>query len=190
MTLIISISAILILLLLLVIWIISVRNEIVEYDNKVKRSWSDVLVYEQQKNKIIPKLENIVKNFENYEKDFQSKIVKLRTLNQELSEKNIDLDKLKEVEDNSEQLMKSLNVTVENYPELKADQMFNNLMIEIVEQQENISSAIRIFNSNVERFNTNIEIFPNNVVNDKCNKKKAYPMFKTEEKSEIGFSPY
>ncbi len=54
----------------------------------------------------------------------------------------------------------------ENYPDLKASQLYNNLMSEISEQQENIGAApIRIFNQNVEDFNNGIEVFPNSLIN-------------------------
>lgn len=176
-------------LILFIVYGVSVHNSIIERFNKVKRSWSDVLVYEQQKNKIIPELESVVKKFSDYETNFQSKIVELRNSVSQLSDEKFDLDKLREVEKKSESLMKAINITVENYPELKADKMFSNLMVEITEQQENISSAIRIFNSNVEIFNTGIEVFPSSLVNDWFNKKESLNMFKTEAPSESGFTP-
>jgi len=188
-TLAITFSTLGFILLAIFLYFIAIRNGIINYKNKVKRSWSDVLVYEQQKNKTIPKLEEITKQFSNYEKDFQSKIVELRNSRQELSEDKIDINKLKEVNQRSEELLKAINITVENYPELKAGSAFSKLMSEVIEQQDNISSAIRLFNNNVEIFNTNIQIFPNNIANNIFNKEDQLSMFKTDVGSESGFTP-
>ncbi len=54
---------------------------------------------------------------------------------------------------------------VENYPELKANDIYLKMMNEIEEQNENVGAAISIFNRNVELFNNHIQIFPNNIVN-------------------------
>lgn len=177
--------------LIALFWGISVRNSIVEYENRVKRSWSDVLVYEQRKNIVISKLEDIVKDFKNYESDFHSKIVELRNSQKSLLKKDDDInfDEFSNVQKKSDDLLNSIKVTVEDYPELKSDAVFVNLMTETVEQQDNISSAIRIFNNNVEMFNTNIKVFPNNIINENFNKKSEFNLFKTDEKSDIGFDP-
>ena len=65
----------------------------------------------------------------------------------------------------SKELIRSLNVVVENYPELKADTLYGKMMDDIQEQNENVGAAISIFNRNVEVFNNQIEVFPNNIIN-------------------------
>ena len=73
--------------------------------------------------------------------------------------------------------MKSLNVVVENYPELKANQLYAKMMDDIQEQNENVGAAITIFNRNVEAFNNTIEVFPNNIINTMTLAKKAIRPF-------------
>lgn len=169
--------------LLAVIIVISIYNGIIERFNKVKRSWSDVIVQERQKDKIIPELEKVVKEHNAYESGLQEKITQLRTAMSALSDSTIDTNGIKKVEEKTQDLMKGINVSVENYPELKASSMYSKLMTELVEQQENVSAALRIFNKNVEFHNSGIEVFPNSLVNSKFNKKEKLDSFSDSETS-------
>ena len=75
-------------------------------------------------------------------------------------------------------LVKMADVVVENYPELKANDIYLKMMNEIEEQNENVGAAISIFNRNVELFNNHIQIFPNNIVNTMTVGKKAVRPFR------------
>ena len=86
----------------------------------VKRAWSDVIVQERQKEKIVPELTRIVKEHNAYESSLQKDITSLRTAMNLLSEGEIDTGKLKGVESKTAALMKSISLSVENYPELKS----------------------------------------------------------------------
>ncbi len=77
----------------------------------------------------------------------------------------------------SKELIRSLNVVVENYPELKADTLYSKMMDDIQEQNENVGAAISIFNRNVEVFNNQIEVFPNNIINTMTLSKKQFVLF-------------
>lgn len=74
-------------------------------------------------------------------------------------------------------ILKNLNVVVENYPELKADQLYLKMMDEIQQQNENVGAAITIFNRNVEEFNNTIQVFPNNLINTLTLSKKPIRPF-------------
>ena len=52
----------------------------------------------------------------------------------------------------------------ENYPELKADKLFNNLMIELTGTEDKIAYARQFYNDCVQHFNTAIMTFPNNII--------------------------
>ncbi|MGQ8613863.1 LemA family protein, partial [Klebsiella pneumoniae] len=60
-----------------------------------------------------------------------------------------DIAQLQQIEKMSKELIRSLNVVVENYPELKADILYSKMMDDIQEQNENVGAAISIFNRNV-----------------------------------------
>lgn len=183
-----SLSLILSVPLIIIFYTIAIRNNIISLKNKAKRSWADVAVYVNNKLKVLPTLEKLVKEHKEFESSLLTEIVSLR--NYKLS-KNSATNDVKDIEEKFNSLLKGINLTVENYPELKSAQLYNNLMKEVVEQQENISASVVIFNSNVEMFNTYIQSFPNNIINNTLNKEDILESFedKTSLNSEFSFYP-
>lgn len=170
----------------IVISIIVAYNGIINRKNAVKRAWSDVMTQERQKNKILPELEKAVGQYSEFESGLQTTITQLRSELGKLSSDTPDATKLQEVEKLSESVLSGLRVSVEAYPDLKASELFNNLMREITEQQEHIGAAIRIFNYNVEQFNNGIQNFPSNMVNGMINKEVEVNTFSDAE-AQAGF---
>lgn len=174
----------------IVIAVIVMYNSIVAGYEKVKQAWADVLTQENQKQKILPKLEEALKGYEGLEERLQTKITELRSGTSNLSPENIDVSHLKTLENQSNSLMKSLQLTVEDYPDLKASDLYKSFMQEITEQQENVGAALRIFNHNVQSHNTSIQSFPLNLVNGTMNKKPVVDMFTEQNAAEsVGFTP-
>lgn len=166
---------------LLSLFIVLIYNGIITRMNAVERGWANVITQERQKNKMIPHLEQVVAQFQLHETNLQTQITSLRSGIAQLQSDNIDAGQLEQVESRTKELMQGLNIAVEAYPELKASEVFNNLMREIAEQQENIGAAIRIFNQNVEDFNNGIQVFPNSLVNASLNKKSRVTPFHDSE---------
>lgn len=163
------------------IFIVVTYNGIVNRKNAVKRAWADVMTQERQKNKILPELEKAVNQYGEFEQGLLTKITQLRAALGQLPSDTPDTSKLQEVEKLSENVLSGISVSVEAYPELKASELFNNLMREITEQQEHIGAAIRIFNYNVEQFNNGIQNFPANMVNGLLNKEIQIDTFSDSE---------
>lgn len=166
--------------------VVFIYNGIISRANAAQRAWANVITQERQKNKIIPHLQLMTEQYQQFESGVQQKIAALRSALGGLSSDKMDTNKLEEVESATRNLVQGMHIAVENYPELKANEMFGKLMREIAEQQENIGAAIRIFNQNVEAFNNGIEMFPNSVVNNLLNKKTKLNTFSDNE-AEAGF---
>ena len=162
---------------LLIVWVIMIRNNIVRYFNATKRAWAEVANFERQKVKILESLEQTLAQYTQFEKSTLEKVTELRQQILNLNLNSADVSQLQHIEKLNQDLMKSLNVVVENYPELKANQLYAKMMDDIQEQNENVGAAITIFNRNVEAFNNTIEIFPNNIVNTMTLAKKAIRPF-------------
>lgn len=162
---------------LLIVWVIMIRNNIVRYFNATKRAWAEVANFERQKVKTLESLEQTLAQYTQFEKSTLEKVTELRQQILNLNLNSADVSQLQHIEKLNQDLMKSLNVVVENYPELKADQLYAKMMDDIQEQNENVGAAITIFNRNVEAFNNTIEIFPNNIVNTITLAKKAIRPF-------------
>ena len=162
---------------LLIVWVIMIRNSIVRYFNATKRAWAEVANFERQKVKTLESLEQTLAQYTQFEKSTLEKVTELRQQILNLNLNSADVSQLQHIEKLNQDLMKSLNVVVENYPELKANQLYAKMMDDIQEQNENVGAAITIFNRNVEAFNNTIEIFPNNIVNTMTLAKKAIRPF-------------
>lgn len=144
---------------------ISIYNGIIRRFNAVRRAWADVHTYERQKVQILESLEPLVAKYMRYERGVLEQITTLRGNILGLGHSAPDLPSLQQVETHTRTLMRKLLVSLENYPELKANTVFLNLMTQISAQNENVGAAISIYNRNVELFNSGIETFPDNLVN-------------------------
>lgn len=174
-----------IVVLIIVVGIV-IYNGIISRMNAVARAWADVVVQERQKNNIIPDLEKIAEQYGQYERSIMTQVTELRSSLQRLNTDSMDLQSLTDTHKKTTNLLNGLYAVAENYPDLKASQLYNNLMSEISEQQENIGAAIRIFNQNVEDFNNGIEVFPNSLINGWFNKKRKLSTF-SDAQAESGF---
>ena len=139
---------------------------------------ADVTSFERQKLKTLEELAPVVEQYAGMEKGTLEKVTELRQNIMNLNINNADVGQLQRVEALSKELMRSLNVVVENYPELKADQLYLKMMHEIDEQNENVGAAITIYNRNVELFNNYIQVFPNNIINTATTAKKPVRAFR------------
>lgn len=162
---------------LIALFVVYSYNAIVKHDNAVKRAWANVHNYQRQKVKILDALTPQVSQYADHEKALQTRITELRGGIGKLDDAAPDAANLQAIEAKTDQLLKGLSVTVENYPDLKANTVFLNLMGEITAQNENVGAAISIFNRNVERFNARIKSFPHNLVNAALNHKRPITEF-------------
>ena len=166
------------LIVLVVIVVIYIRNNIIRHHNASIRAWSDVASFERQKLKILDGLAPLVEQYAQFEQSTLTQVTELRQNIMNLSINDTDIGRLQQIEALSKQLMQSLNVVVENYPELKANQIYLKMMHEIEQQNENVGAAITIYNRNVEVFNNYIQVFPNNVINTATTAKKPIRAFR------------
>lgn len=164
-------------IVLLIVYFISIRNGIVKNENAAKRAWSDVASFERQKVKILDDLQPLIYRYGDFEQTTMTQISALRQNILNLNHNKQDVSQLEQIEQQTSQLLKGIHVQVEAYPELKANEIYQKLMHEITDQNENVGAAISIFNRNVEHFNNSIQIFPNNVVNSMSLNKKALKPF-------------
>lgn len=128
----------------------------IKRQNEVEHAKSSIDVYLTQRFDLIPNLVTCVKEYAKYEEKIFEEITELRT----------EYLKTKELS-NGEKLEKELNdviLTVENYPELKANEQFLNLQKNLAKMENQIQAARRIYNNEVEKYNNVINIFPNTIL--------------------------
>ncbi|MDR0811334.1 MAG: LemA family protein [Paludibacter sp.] len=157
MTLFIIIAAIIVIIAL---WFILTFNNFVSKNNRVKQTTSSISVMLKQRNDMIPNLVAAVKNYVGHENGTLVKITELRSaLQQTLSEKE-------KMELNSElsQMLSKMKITVEAYPELKADKQFLRLEESIEEMEYQLQAARRTFNAAAVDFNNYVQMFPSSII--------------------------
>ena len=145
---------------ILLIYVISKYNTIIRYKNKIKESFSLVDIHLKLRFDLIPNLVSVVKKYAEHEKDVLATTTKLRNLAVNATDDKTKLDYANKLVPQ----MKNIFAIAEGYPELKADKLFKSLMEQLVEVEDRIVSARRIYDSNVAEFNTYIEVFPNSII--------------------------
>lgn len=150
-------------IVLLILWIIGVYNGLIKLKNRVKEAWSDIDVQLKRRHDLIPNLINSVKGYMKHEKSLLEEVTKLRTQAIEAQEKG-DTKALGQAESMLGGMLGKLQIAVEAYPDLKANQNVGQLMDELSDTENKIQASRRFYNGQVRDFNTKIEVFPNNVI--------------------------
>jgi len=135
-----------------------IYNRIKSEQIKISEAKSNIDVYLQQRYDEITALYKIVQEFKLHELEAFKEIIRLRqlaTTNEDLSFK----EKTK-IHNRIEQAMPQLLATFENYPELRSNQNFIQLQEAIENNEANIASSRKNYNSYVNRYNTSISMFP------------------------------
>ena len=145
---------------LILIWIIIIYNLFVRDKNLIKEAWSGIDVQLKRRHNLIPNLIASVKGYSQYEKNLLEEITQKRT-------EAVKAENIKDIaptESDLSGMLKSLFVSVENYPDLKADKSFLDLQSQLVEIEDQLQYARRYFNGAVRNYNIKVESFPSNII--------------------------
>lgn len=146
----------LLLLLGLVTASIWIYNRLVQDRNLVAAGWSDIDVQLKRRHELIPRLVECVRAYAAHEKATLEAVTELRRQSEETS----DIGQKAVIENAMAEGLHKLVVTVEAYPELKADANFRELQGELVDTEDKIQYARRFYNGAVRNLNTRIQSFP------------------------------
>jgi len=150
-------------------WFVSSYNGLVTLNETVDQAWSQVENQYQRRADLIPNLVNTVKGYANFEKEVLTDVTKARaSVGQITVTKDVlnDPEAFKKFEQAQEGLKGALNrllVTVEKYPELKANENFLQLQAQLEGTENRISVERRNFNEKVQTYNTTVKKFPTNI---------------------------
>lgn len=145
---------------ILVAWVVSMYNSLVKLRNNRENAFADIDVQLKQRHDLIPQLVETVKGYAAHEKETLERVINAR--NGAMSAKTID-DKI--VAENAlSSALAGLKITLEAYPDLKANQNFLQLQEEIADLENKLSSVRRYFNSATREYNNAVETFPSNIM--------------------------
>lgn len=151
---------IVIILVVFILFGVLIYNSLIGKRNQVTNAFSAIDVMLKKRFDLIPNLVEVVKQYTNYEQSTLTKIVELRA--RATSDSLTDAEKAS-LDTELSKTVKGLMVTVENYPDLKANTNFLNLQSTWTESEEQIAAARRTYNSAVTDYNNAIMMFPGNM---------------------------
>ena len=147
-------------IVVLALWIISLYNSLVKLRNNRENAFADIDVQLKQRHDLIPQLVATVKGYAAHEKDTLERVINAR--NGAMSAHTID-EKIK-AENALSSALAGLKITLEAYPDLKANQNFLQLQEEIADLENKLSAVRRYFNSATKELNNAVETFPSNLI--------------------------
>ena len=140
---------------IVLIFIISTYNGLVNSYKKVERSKSLVDIFLKKRFDLIPNLVETVKAYSKYEEDVLEKITSLRNgYSKEANDE--DAKELNKYYQNCVAL-------IEAYPDLKASENYLNLQDALIEVEDEIQASRRIYSTDIMKYNTKIQTFPTNI---------------------------
>ena len=155
-----TLTIIIVVVVLLALWLISVYNNLVSLRNNRENAFANIDVQLKQRYDLIPNLVNTVKGYATHEKEVLEKITMARSA--AMNATNIN-DKIA-AENQLSSALAGLKVSVEAYPELKANQNFLQLQTELADIENKIAAVRRSFNSATKEYNTATQSFPANLI--------------------------
>lgn len=144
-------------------------NNMVAKGENVTRAWQDVESDYQRRMDLIPNLVNTVKGYADFEQSTLTAVIEARAAATQVKvdPSNLNEESIRNFQEAQGQLSGALSrllVTVERYPDLKANQNFLELQAELAGTENRIKVARNKFNETVQDYNTYIKSFPRNLL--------------------------
>ncbi|ERJ58392.1 MULTISPECIES: LemA family protein [Sphingobacterium] len=144
-------------------------NTMVSKDENVKAKWAQVENAYQRRADLIPNLVSTVKGAAQHEQGTLTAVVEARAKATSVSvnPENLTEESIAEFQKTQDALSQSIGrllVSVEAYPDLKANQSFQELQAQLEGTENRISVERRAYNEAVQDYNTTVRSFPNNIV--------------------------
>lgn len=164
------------LIVIVAIWVVKSYNGFVDKEEQCNSQWSKVQVQYQRRLDLIPNLVSIVKGYATHESATLEKVIAARnkamsTPSDEAS--NIQYEKAQSAVTSA---MRDINVVIERYPELKANENFLALQSQLEGTENRIAVERKRYAELVQFYNRTIRVFPKSIVASvfSFNKKEYY----------------
>jgi LemA protein len=139
--------------------IVFIYNSLVRAKVRTDEAWSDITVQLKRRYDLIPNLVSTVQGYAKHEKTVFEEVTKART--EAMGAHTVG--EAAQADNQFQQALKSLFAVAENYPDLKANQGFQQLQAELVDTEDKIQAARRFYNGAARDLNIKIQTFPTNL---------------------------
>jgi LemA protein len=140
----------------IVVWAISVYNNLVAMRQRTNQAFADIDVQLKQRHDLVPNLVETVKGYAGHERGTLEAVINARNaamaapgVEQKVAAENMLTGALRQ-----------LFALSENYPNLKANENFRQLQSDLADIENKLAASRRFFNNAVQEYNTGIQQFP------------------------------
>ena len=146
-------------------WVKGTYNDMVALDETVKSAWSQVENQYQRRADLIPNLVNTVKGYADHERETLEAVInaRARATGVTIEPGALNAETLQRFQDAQGQLSSALSrlmVVMERYPDLKANEQFRELQVQLEGTENRIAVERRRFNQTAQEYNTVVRSFP------------------------------
>jgi LemA protein len=148
-------------IVIVLISLIVTYNGLINKRNQVDNVFGSMDAMLKKRYDLIPNLIAAVQEYMKHEKGTLMQLTELRT---KAMSSDISNNEKIDINNQLNKILGGIKVSVENYPDLKANQNFIQLQGSLNEVEEQISAARRAFNSVVTDYNNAVQMFPSNII--------------------------
>lgn len=162
-------------------------NGLVSLNERVNEAWSDITVQLKYRADLIPNVVETVKGYAKHEKETFQMVTEARSA--VMGAKTVK--QAAEAEKEMQNALGRIFAIAESYPELKANENFRTLQMQLQDVEDKIQAARRFYNSGVKELNAKIMTFPSNIINNIFGhfKKREYFEVAESERAKIESVP-
>lgn len=153
--------AFIIAIIVVVLWYIMTFNSIKTLKLKVSEALSGIDVALTKRYDVLTKMVQVTKQYKDYEAEVLENIINLRS--------GMTMQERSEACEAMDELSGRINIIAEQYPQLRSADVFVELQKSILDTEEHLQAARRLYNSNVTLYNTKLVTFPSSIVASNMN---------------------
>lgn len=169
-------------------------NQFQSLDEASKSAWSEVLNQYQRRSDLVPNIVATVKGEASFEQDTLTKVIEARAkatsiqVSPETLNNPETFNKFQQAQGELSSALSRLMVTVERYPELKANQAFRDLRVTLEGTENRITVARNRYIQTVQEYNVLARSFPTNIT-AKIFSYQPKPNFSVQNEAQISTPP-
>jgi len=145
----------------LVLWGIGVQNKLVQSDELCNNALKQINVQQVSRYDALQALVKLTREYASYESETLQKVIEMRRIT---ASPNPTVEDINANEAALQAMSAKLIAVAEQYPDLKANQTYQQTMADIKQYEENVRLARMTFNDTVTKYNNQVRMFPGSVV--------------------------